>query len=1079
MNVLAGVRLVRTSGMGVGAPNHVRIGEYALDPRAGELRKENRKILLQEQPFQILLMLVEKRGALVDREEIRKRLWPNDTIVEFDHSIHTAIKKLRQALGDSADNPQYVETVARRGYRLIVTVEPYVEPGVGPAQIPSAEAHRPGEPAAPENGVSSGAALIGKRVSHYRVLGVLGGGGMGLLYWAEDIKLGRSVALKFLPEELAADPVALERFEREARAMSALDHPNICAVHEFGEQEGRHFIVMPLLEGKTLRDRISLAEKNKSPFSTQELVALAVQIADGLAAAHHQGIIHRDVKPSNIFVGDSGMVKILDFGLAKRANSLAGNERELAPTLERGSPEPNALPHPSLTRAGVALGTAAYMSPEQVRGEPLDARSDLFSFGLVLYEMATGHQAFEGATVAIVNDAILNRSPAPARELNPGVTPDLDRIINKALEKDREARFQSATDMAAALKGLVREDRPKPRVLRWLAAGAGFLVLSSIAASYWIVRRLPPSMPNIKLQQLTFNSSQDPVISGAISLDGKYLAYNDRKGMHTKPIGSDAVQSFPAPEELKNKDITWEILSQAWFPDNVHFLANAHPQSESMDEWSSKTSSIWAFSVAGGAPQKVRDNAVAFSVSPDGALISFGQNPNWFKNQDWEREIWVMSSSGENAHKLYDAEERGGLWGLSFVPGSHRVVYLVSDDSGAGIFTRDLQGGPVTRLFGPEETKKIWWGASPAWLPGGRILYAEPCDAIKSRPDSPCNLWSARMDTRTGELIEKPRPITNWVGQGMSILSTTGDGKRVIVLKYFHRGTAYLGDFSDDRTHLLNTRLFSPDEGGEDTVVSWTADGKAIILNLNRADHTTFQKQSLNGAANETIATAEGLEEYAALSPDGKWIIAQLASPAWEEGRTLHLVRIPMAGGTPELIFVLPEFTSSFFCARSPSGLCAVGEQTPDYKQAVITAFDPVKGRGRELGRFDLSPEYQAQRMRLIWGISDDGTKLAFAPGPKGPIHVRSLWSGQERIIRIKDVANIGGLAWAHNGKGFFTTSHTKNGNEITFLNLQGDAKVVWNCGYDDCQGGPSPDGRQFEIDVFRMNNNFWMIEKF
>ena len=1064
-----------------GTPSRVRLGEFELDLRAGELRKEKRKILLQEQPFQILVMLVDRRGDLVDREEIRKRLWPNDTIVEFDHSIHTAIKKLRQALGDSADNPQYVETVARRGYRLKVAVEPCIEPAQGAAHILPAEAPQSSQPAAAEKGLSSGAALIGKRVSHYRVLGVLGGGGMGLLYWAEDIKLGRSVALKFLSEELAGDPVALERFEREARAMSALDHPNVCAVHEFGEQEGRHFIVMPLLEGQTLRDRISSAEKKNSPFSIKELVTLALQIADGLTAAHRQGIIHRDIKPSNIFVTDSGIVKILDFGLAKRASTATETEIGSARTLDANFSQTNMAAHAALTRVGVALGTAAYMSPEQVRGEPLDARTDLFSFGLVLYEMATGHQAFEGATVAIVNEAILNRSPAPVRELNPGVSNDLEQIINKALEKDREARFQSAADMAEALKGLIREDRPKHRVLRWLGATAGVLVLSSIAASYWLAKQPPASLPNIKLQQLTFNSSQDPVVSGAISLDGKHLAYTDNKGIHIKPIGSDAVRSFPPPEQLKNKDITWEILSQAWFPDNAHFLANAHPQSESMDEWSSKTSSIWAFSVAGGAPQKVREGAVAFSVSPDSSLISFGQNPTWVKDSNWEREVWVMSPSGEDAHKLYGTEGRAGLWGLNFVLGSNRVVYQVTDNSGVGIVTRDLQGGSVTRLFGPEETKKIWWGAAPAWLPGGRILYAEPCDAVKSRPDSPCNLWSARMDTRTGELLERPRPITNWVGEGMSILSTTGDGKRVIVLKYFHRGTAYLGDFSDDRTHLLNTRLFSPDEGGEDGVVGWTPDGKAIILSLNRGDHLTLQKQPLDGGANETIATMEGLMEFGAVSPDGKWIIAQLVSPAWGDGETPHLVRIPMAGGTPKLILTLPESTSSsssFFCARSPSGLCAVGEQTPDYKQGVITAFDPVKGKGRELARFDLSPEYQAQRMQLIWGFSDDGTKLAFAPSSQGPIYVRSLRDGQQQIIRLKGVTHIRGLRWAHDGKGFFATNHRKDEDEIIYMNPRGDAKVLWDCG-NDCLGNPSPDGRQFEINVFKMNANFWMIEDF
>jgi DNA-binding winged helix-turn-helix (wHTH) protein/Tol biopolymer transport system component len=1057
--------------MDVGASYRVRLGEFELDLRAGQLRKDDRRILLQEQPFQILLMLVERRGDLVDREEIRKRLWPNDTIVEFDHSIHTAIRKLRQALGDSAENPQYVETVARRGYRLLVPVKHCLEPAPDPVFVPPEENKFRNKSAPPEREIGSGAALVGKRVSHYRVLGVLGGGGMGLIYWAEDIKLGRSVALKFLPDELANDPVALERFEREARAMSALDHPNICAVHEFGEHEGRHFIVMPLLEGKTLRDRISSAEKKNSPFSTRELVTLALQIADGLAAAHRQGIIHRDIKPSNIFITDSGIVKILDFGLAKRA---AGPEQPDEDWKE-GSvgiiPQITPSINSTLTRTGIRLGTAAYMSPEQVRGEPLDARSDLFSFGLVLYEMATAHQAFEGATVAVVSDAVLNKSPVPMRELNPEVPLDLERIINKALEKAREARFQSAAEIAAALKNLVQEVRPKRRAVRWLGVAAGAVILSAVAAGFWIAQRKTGIAGNLKLTQLTFNSSQNPVAGGAISPDGTYLAYGDKKGVHIKRIGSDDALSVPLPEQLKNKDIAWEILPQAWFPDNANFVANAHPESETLGEWRSKTTSIWAFSVAGGAPHKIRDNAVGFSVSPDGSLISFGQRPNEFG----EGEIWVMSPNGENAHKLYEAEGNKGLWGLNFLPQSERTSYIITDPSGDTIVTRDLAGGPLSKLFGPEENKNM---GNPAWLPGGRMIAADACDSIKMRPDSPCNLWITRFDTHSGRLLEKPRQITNWVGQGMDNPSATKDGKRVTILRYFHRATGYLADLEDGTKRLLNLRLFTPDEGGEDTVVDWTPDGKAMILNLNRADHTTFQRQPLNGAANETIGTVEGLEEFASLSPDGKWIIAQVWSPAWDQGLTLHLVRIPIGGGNPELIFTVPEYSSSF-CARSPSNLCAVGEQTADYRQAIITSFDPIKGKGPELARFDLSPEYQTKRMKLVWGISDDGTKLAFASGPQGPIHIRSLRDGHQQIVHVRGINNIRGLGWAHDGKGFFTTSNTKSGNEILYLNLHGEAKVLWNCGNDACQGGPSPDGRQFEIDVGKFNSNLWMIENF
>ena len=386
-------------------PNRVRVGAFELDLKAGELRDSKGKVRrLQEQPFRILLTLVERPGGLVTREEIQKKLWPNDTVVEFDHSVHTAINKLRQAFGDSAEDPQYIETVARRGYRLMVSVEKLDATPAGP----------PAVVAPPEPSASS---LSGKRVSHYRVLELLGGGGMGVVYKAEDLKLGRRVALKFLPEEIAGDAKALDRFEREARAASALDHPNICTIHEFGEYEDRPFIAMSLLEGQNLRDRIATA----GPLRMPELLKLAIQIADGLAAAHEKGIIHRDIKPANIFITNRDEAKILDFGLAKLSDA-SDHERS-----RHGNTQTASAHDLNLSLTGVAMGTVPYMSPEQVRGEKLDARTDLFSFGLVIYEMATGKRAFSGDTAIALHGATLNRIPVPARDLNPDIPPPAGR----------------------------------------------------------------------------------------------------------------------------------------------------------------------------------------------------------------------------------------------------------------------------------------------------------------------------------------------------------------------------------------------------------------------------------------------------------------------------------------------------------------------------------------------------------------------------------------------------------------------------------------------------------------------------
>jgi eukaryotic-like serine/threonine-protein kinase len=464
-------------------PTRVRLGGFEVNLETGELcpfGDAGGSLLLREQPFQILKMLIDRGGKIVTREEIRKKLWPNDTVVNFDQGINAAIRILRRALNDSADSPRYIETLARRGYRLLVAIEP-LKTQSGLAQPNNNHEH----------GLRSSDSLVGKRVSHYRVLEIIGGGGMGVVYKAEDLRLGRRVALKFLPEEFANDPIALRRFEREAQTASALNHPNICTIYEIEEHASQPFIVMELLEGESLHHHLS-ASASKT-MAIPELFEMALQICGGLQAAHDKGIIHRDIKPANIFLTKQGQAKILDFGLAKLTeheeavglSRVAETDSDSSPMAEDG--DRSSAVNISLTLTGPAMGTAGYMSPEQVRREKLDCTTDLFSFGLVMFEALTGRRAFEGETASVVHDGILRETPPPPHQLNPNCSRKFSAVIAKALEKERARRYQSAAEMRQALERVGRETQSaQRRKLAWLAAS---LLLGVVLTGIWIYWR--------------------------------------------------------------------------------------------------------------------------------------------------------------------------------------------------------------------------------------------------------------------------------------------------------------------------------------------------------------------------------------------------------------------------------------------------------------------------------------------------------------------------------------------------------------------------------------------------------------